>query len=163
MFKLLFSTSGAVKRKQLLIGLICVFVFAWLSFFIWSFITVLLFKHWGVTGDIMASIKEIEKNSPVNYSYILKYETIFTPIFFIIVLSVIGWCKLCLIIKRLRDLALTPWLILAPIAVYLTAFEFGLQRDATAQLPINTTGIICLAIIMVFYTALMFCPSRLKE
>lgn len=163
MFELLFSISGAVKRKEFLIGLTIAFVMTWLSFFMWAFITVMMFKHWGVTGDILVSLKEIEKNSPANYNLILQYETLFTPFFSIVSLAVIGWCKLCLIVKRLRDLDVNPWTILAPISLYVVVFEVGLQKDPGSQFPLNIIGVACMLLILAFYLALLCCPSRLKN
>jgi len=163
MFQLICSARGSIKRKQFLLGLVLVFAIMWLSFFAWSFFSIYMFKHWGVTGDMVVSLKEIAKTAPEKYATIMRYETIFSPIYLGLTMLLVAWFKLCLIIKRLRDMALTPWFIILPALASIAMFENALIMLPHNNFSFNPVNISALVIIVVFFLILLVCPSRIKD
>lgn len=144
--ELLFSPYGAVKRMQFLIGMITVTVVTIGLLLIISF----------VTSKYLANLGLDVHHKRENVQAMLKYETTYYPMLMIMVSVYAAWMKLCLTLKRLRDLALTPWLVLVILGVEGLLYLPVVQNTLWMQIVLAIFIFSCLL-------GLLFYPSRISR
>jgi uncharacterized membrane protein YhaH (DUF805 family) len=153
MFKLLFSPDGYIHRLPYFLG-----AFILLPLFLFS-----LCMIWA----IILSVDHIDTRAVIDSinilihtwttQHILLSKMLNIPIeITIIFITLIGlltiWSGIALTIKRLRDLAITPWLCILPLAL-----RIGMSFTG------NTVILLIIALISIAWTLmLVFYPSRIE-
>lgn len=155
MLELIFSPKGYIQRMQYFWGYVAlclvIFIFAILMIVILS----VFGKPLGVNLDVMnvtmdAVLKAIKQGAPFppmkDPSAIAGYGCLITFVLLML------WCKACLMVKRLRDLAVTPWLAIIPFVAIICLYLPFIQN----QMIIQALNLITIA----SFLLCLFWPSR---
>jgi uncharacterized membrane protein YhaH (DUF805 family) len=163
MLNLILSPYGAISRMQYFKGILYIILLGTLLMFLWSFGFTALIEAFDqnprdfelALGSYMNACMErqfIACHIPpiFNLSSILMYAFFnLVGIFFI-------WASTCLQIKRLRDLAVSPWLL---VIIWIPTFLMYIPTMTNISALHNVS----FAMITIFNLILLFYPSRLKD
>lgn len=153
-FQLLFSPNGNIDRVRFLEGMFYAFCLSVILVICFSLVMYPIYIIFGIDiGATSAKFAQYAKLHPIKinlFSYILG-------IIIMVMLLAMGitltWCRVCLIVKRLRDLDVPVWFAAIPIMV-----EIDFYTATTAL--VHSVFLIALAIC---YLLLAAYPSRVKN
>jgi uncharacterized membrane protein YhaH (DUF805 family) len=150
----LFSPSGKIRRLQFFLG-----------YFGIIFVAAILMEFIRIDSRSLlenALISSAVQNSPTQFNLNTSLSGIVAPLSLFVIFLLTGWAQICLMIKRLRDLKLTPWLVIFPYAAYLSTLSLYAIKYSSQGInqPIDISKFVCLLLILGFYLLLLFCPTR---
>ena len=155
--KLLFLPTGATYRIPFFLGYVGIYLLTFICMMAYSLSTNYIFTH------VLQLDENIDHDSAIALISTVVIG-IFGPLTSIFLCLLLLWSHLCLIMKRLRDLQLSAWLVILP---YLTSVSIWLIHVLQLMKPgkyddLTISRNIALVVYIVFLIMLFLWPSRRK-